>query len=95
LSSAVQPKRRDLADRHVELELRHEQSVTNWIKSDEIDTFSAVCDTFQDRLSDYLKDWNWKRHDEYLCLYIVNFDNVPYVSCCVKILYDLSVSVFC
>jgi hypothetical protein len=33
-------------------------------------------------------------HDQYLCFYIVNFDNVPYVSCCVKILHDLSVSVY-
>jgi hypothetical protein len=79
LSSAVPLKCTDLADRRVELRLGHEQPVTNWIKSDETARFSAVCDSFQHRLSDYLKDWKWKMHDEYLCFYIVNFDNVPCV----------------
>lgn len=94
LSSSVPTLRRNPADRLAELELRHEQSITDWITSDEIATFSAVCDNFQDRLSDYLQDWNWRMHDEYMCLYIVNFDNVPYVSSCVKILCDLSVCVY-
>jgi hypothetical protein len=78
--------------RRVELKLQHEQSVTDWIKPDEIDRFSAVCYSFQDHLLDYLKDWKKKMHDEYLYLYFVNFDSVPYVSSCVKILHDLSIS---
>jgi hypothetical protein len=80
LSSAVPPKCRNPADRRVELKLRHEQAVTDWIKLDEIDRFSAACNSFQDHLLDYLKDWKTKMHDEYLCLYIVNFHSVPYVS---------------
>ena len=74
---------------------RHEASFCAWLAADEeVKSFSDVEDNVAAELSEYMDTWSYKEMDDCIWLYLLSFDCIPVVACCIQLCSNMQICVF-
>ena len=94
LSVDVPAKRKDPDDRRKEIDARDDELLADFLSTDYINSFCVLKTECLQRLSANLADWIIHSGSDILVFYKFCCVEIPYVPVSIKILSDLSVSVF-
>jgi hypothetical protein len=95
LTSEPKRKRKAPEDRRLELAVRDDKVLTDWLSDDKISTFDDLCS----KAGDFVKgstdvEWLVIRRREFLCISAVEVNDVPRFTVVIRVSEDMTVDVF-